>query len=68
MILSAICKKTRTTSIFFKDLKSIAGASAICSFSEKNTSAYIFLIIYLQKFQHADWVRARQLIPNSVES
>ena len=26
------------------------------------------LIIYMQKCHHADWLRARQLIPNSAES
>ena len=26
------------------------------------------LIIYMQKFHRADWLRARQLIPNSAES
>ena len=26
------------------------------------------LIIYMQKFQHAHWLRTRQLIPNSAES
>ena len=26
------------------------------------------VIIYMQKFQHAHWLRARQLIPNSAES
>jgi len=67
MILCAICTK-HAQQVNFSDLKNIASASAICSLSEKNTSAYIFLIIYLQKFQHADWGRARQLIPNSVDS
>ena len=26
------------------------------------------IIIYMQKFQHAHWLRTRQLIPNSAES
>ena len=26
------------------------------------------LIIYMQKFRHAHWLRARQLIPNFAES
>ena len=38
-----------------------------------NYILYIFnilkeLIKYMQKFQRADWLRARQLIPNSAES
>ena len=28
----------------------------------------IIVIKYMQKFQRADWLRARQLIPNSAES
>ena len=27
-----------------------------------------WLIIYMQKFHRADWLRARQLMPNSAES
>ena len=28
----------------------------------------MLIIKYMQKFQRADWLRARQLIPNSAES
>ena len=32
------------------------------------TSAYLHLIIQMQKFQRAYWLRTRELIPNSAES
>ena len=33
-----------------------------------SVAAILSVIIYMQKFQHAYWLRTRQLIPNSAES
>ena len=38
------------------------------SFNFETTRMISDLIIYMQKFQHAHWLRTRQLIPNSAES